>query len=295
LKKVLITTDIGGSDPDDIQSLIHAMFYTDMIDLQGIVCGCKNGDVKAAQAVINKYARDYEKLKAAFPGLTPPNELFNMVHQGRKEPWQKALAGTAGSRAIIRATRGAGYSEEYLYILAWGSLTDTAQALYDDPSIAHHIFIYAISGWNHTQDPIAFEYVTKNPKVRCIVAHETFRGMYITGVNNYGKYGNVPFVKDTIRKSGNLGKYFYEISREIGVNRYGIKMGDTPSLLWMLNGEQDPVKASWGGRFIQTGPNKWGDRQDESLKLGDYHGAKTVAKHRLAFLKHWEERLKVLW
>ena len=35
--RVLISTDIGGTDPDDNQSMIHLMMYSDLFQLEGLV------------------------------------------------------------------------------------------------------------------------------------------------------------------------------------------------------------------------------------------------------------------
>ena len=35
--RVLISTDIGGTDPDDNQSMAHLLMYTDCFDLEGLV------------------------------------------------------------------------------------------------------------------------------------------------------------------------------------------------------------------------------------------------------------------
>jgi hypothetical protein len=35
--RVLVSTDIGGTDPDDFQSLVHLLVYADGFDLEGLV------------------------------------------------------------------------------------------------------------------------------------------------------------------------------------------------------------------------------------------------------------------
>ena len=35
--RVLISTDIGGTDPDDNQSMTHLLMYSDKFDLEGIL------------------------------------------------------------------------------------------------------------------------------------------------------------------------------------------------------------------------------------------------------------------
>ena len=37
--RVIVTTDIGGSDPDDFQSMAHYLLYADMFDTEGLICG----------------------------------------------------------------------------------------------------------------------------------------------------------------------------------------------------------------------------------------------------------------
>ena len=32
-----VTTDIGGSDPDDFQSMAHYLLYADMFDTEGLI------------------------------------------------------------------------------------------------------------------------------------------------------------------------------------------------------------------------------------------------------------------
>ncbi|MBE7560861.1 hypothetical protein HS125_18690 [bacterium] len=45
--RLLVSSDIGGSDPDDIQSMIHLMFYADLFDIEGLVA---SRPAKAASA-----------------------------------------------------------------------------------------------------------------------------------------------------------------------------------------------------------------------------------------------------
>src|SRR3546814_16401762 len=51
-----------------------------------------------------------------------------------------------------------------LWVLTWGSMTDLAQALHDDPSIKGKIKVYSIGAWNTQQDPAARDYVYNNHK-----------------------------------------------------------------------------------------------------------------------------------
>lgn len=47
--RVLISTDIGGTDPDDNQSLAHLLMYSEMFDLEGLVSSPSFGDGNARE------------------------------------------------------------------------------------------------------------------------------------------------------------------------------------------------------------------------------------------------------
>jgi len=122
--------------------------------------------------------------------------------------------------------------------------------------------------------------------------------MYGTGLNSNSKYGNVGFVKKVVSKRGALGKLFLARSANINVNRFGIKMGDTPSVFFVMNGNWDnPRKPSWGGQYCRDpkNRNRFFDCKNPKLKLGNWDGALSIAKHRIDFLKDWEQRLKWIY
>src|SRR5688572_15957494 len=35
--RVIVSTDIGGTDPDDLQSMAHLLVYADVLDLEGLI------------------------------------------------------------------------------------------------------------------------------------------------------------------------------------------------------------------------------------------------------------------
>ena len=37
IPRIIISTDIGGSDPDDYQSLVHFLVYADEFDIEGLI------------------------------------------------------------------------------------------------------------------------------------------------------------------------------------------------------------------------------------------------------------------
>jgi hypothetical protein len=74
-----------------------------------------------------------------------------------------------------------------------------------------------------------------------------------------------------------------------------IKMGDTPSVAYLLRGDPgDPTGPHWGGRFVthpEGRPNWWVDDPDSRWLGGDKPGAKTVSQFRERYLRHWQKRM----
>ena len=67
--RILVSTDIGGTDPDDNQSMVHLMMYSDLFQLEGIVSSPSfgNGSKEEILRMIDLYAEDYPKLSAQPP------------------------------------------------------------------------------------------------------------------------------------------------------------------------------------------------------------------------------------
>lgn len=85
--RVLISTDIGGTDPDDNQSLAHLLMYSEMFDLEGLVSSPSFGDGSTSEIfrMIDVYEKDLPKLKQHVQGLMEPEALRKLVKQGRKD------------------------------------------------------------------------------------------------------------------------------------------------------------------------------------------------------------------
>ena len=284
---VIVSTDIGGSDPDDFQSMVHLFVVMDQMQIQGLISSPPSGGRTAdIHEVIDAYARDYPKIKNH--GKFPTAEyLRDVTKQGAVQ--------AASSRGWDGPTQGSNWivskAKELhptpVYVLVWGSITDVAQAVHDAPEIKSNLRVYSIGSWNTLKDKSSRNYLYNSHKdMWWVEADTTFRGMY-QGGNQSGEWGNTEFVSRNVRAHGHLGDLFYRKKRDI-------KMGDTPSVLYMVNGDiNNPEGESWGGRFRKTGhgANYWHDRTESSLKYRDYNGANTVNKWRLQYLQDWKNRM----
>ena len=286
--RVLVSSDIGGSDPDDFQSAVHLLFYADVLDIEGLVAS-PPGEGRAAHwhEVIAAYAEDYPRLRRHCPRYPAPDALRALVRQGAVDPAppEGFSAPTDGSQLLVERARAE--APRPLWVLVWGSITDVAQAVHDAPDIADRIRIVSIGSWNTSQDRAARDYLFRqHPGLWWVESDSTFRGMYVGG-DQAGDLENRAFLDAHARGHGALGDFL------VGKMDH-IKMGDTPSLLYLLAGDpDDPAGPHWGGSFPATdhGPRYWTDSPDPALAEGRYPGAKTVNRWRAAFLRDWAARM----
>lgn len=244
--RVIVTTDIGGSDPDDFQSMVHYLLYSDMFDTEGLISSpWGEGTVQDIYTVIDQYEKDYPSLKACSQRYPEPEALRKVTWQGTADlaPYRGYSAPTEASQWITRCAQKD--EERPLYLLMWGLLEDLAQALHDAPEIAPKLRVYYIGGPNKKWGPNAYEYIRRNfPDLWMIENNSTYRGWF-NGGDQSGNWGNQSFVSAYAAGRGALGRYF--ASHLGGV----IKMGDTPSVSWLLRGNPEhPEEDSWGGRFM---------------------------------------------
>lgn len=242
--RVLVSTDIGGTDPDDNQSMTHLMMYSDRFELEGLISSPSYGAGSKEEILrmIALYETDYPALKASYPALMAPDALRAITKQGRKgaAPMCGYADPTEGSEWIVSCARKA--SDRPLYVLVWGGLEDLAQALHDAPDIADKIRVYWIGGPNKKWSVNAYMYVVENfPELWFIECNAAYRG-FISSSSEEPDYES--YFNRVMAQAGTLGPDFGNYYKG------NIKMGDTPSLLYMMHGDPaDPTTESWGGQF----------------------------------------------
>ena len=69
--RILISTDIGGTDPDDNQSMAHFLMYSEMFETEGLVSSPSygHGSKQNLLDMIDLYEKDLPKLKKIHKGL----------------------------------------------------------------------------------------------------------------------------------------------------------------------------------------------------------------------------------
>ncbi len=290
--RVIISSDIGGSDDDDIQSMIHYFIYANLFDTEGLISSPPSkGRKKDILKAIDIYQKDYPRLKHYSPAYPSPGYLRSITKQGALTPAPKQgySKPTEASQWIIKCAQKP--DNRPIYVLVWGSITDIAQALHDKPSIKKKIRVYFIASWNRRMDANAFAYINKYHKdLWMIYCNSTFRGWYMGGKQN-GDLSNHNFIEKYVKDHGALGRYFMSLRYD------SLKMGDTPSVAYLLRGNpNNPTQQHWGGSFVplKGRPHWWVDNPDKKWKEKDKPGAKTVNRWREQYLMDWAKRMALL-
>lgn len=135
--RVIVTTDIGGADPDDKQSLVHLLTLLDRVDLEAIVYQYawvpfeKDNETKALNPVLDAYEEIYPNISMHADGFPDAGYLRSIVKRGQTEA---AMAGTGkgkdtpGSEMIIQVVDKD--DPRPVWIAAWSGMNTLAQALW---------------------------------------------------------------------------------------------------------------------------------------------------------------------
>lgn len=249
LPRVIVSTDIGGTDFDDFQSLVHLLVYADMIDLEGLIAspwGEGRDRKRHLLTIIDAYEQDYPNLRTWSARYPAPGRLRAIARQGGSDlapppGWGEP---TDGSSWIIASARRD--DPRPLWLLLWGGYEDLAQALHDAPDIKPKLRVYMIGGPNKKWSTAAYDYIARaHPDLWIIENNSSYRGWFAGGRQD-GDLGNERFVARHIKGVGALGDYFAGIAPKI-------KMGDTPSLAYVLGAHpEDPGHGGWGGQFVRA-------------------------------------------
>ncbi len=248
-RRVIVSTDIGGTDFDDFQSLVHLLVYSDKLEIEGLLAspwGSGRNRKEHLLKIIERYQIDYPNLKTHSRLYPTPERLRAVAKQGGSD--------SAGLHGYGESTEGSNWIVECakrddprpLWLLVWGGIDDLAQALHDEPSIKKKLRVYWIGGPNKKWSTTAYDYIAgAHPDLWIIEANSTYRGWFMGG-NQTGDLENTAFVSAHVKGRGALGDYFASVAPKI-------KMGDSPSVGYLFGTDpENPAAESWGGRFVRA-------------------------------------------
>ncbi len=260
--RVIILTDIE-ADPDDTQSLVRLLLYSNEIDIKGIVattsCWLQSSiHPESIRKVINKYGQVYDNLSQHAEGYPTEETLLSLVKKGIPKYGMTGVGegmDTEGSDWIINELEK--NDDRPLWISTWGGVNTLAQALYkidktkskkEAEKLIAKLRVYTISDqddsgiWIRNTFPDMFYIVSPGDDY----GSATWTGInsYIKGIDN-STISNSWLAEHIQQGHGPLGAEYPDVA-------WGVE-GDTPAFLHLipngLNVPEHPEWGGWGGRY----------------------------------------------
>lgn len=281
--RVLVLTDIG-NEPDDAQSMIRFLLYTNEFDVEGLVVTTSTWQRKVVspekiRVRVEAYGKVRNNLLVHAKGYPETERLLSLIKTGRPEYGMNGVGegkDTEGSEWIISVVDKP--DPRPVWITVWGGAADLAQALWkvkqtrsraEVAAFTKKIRAYAISDQDDTGPRIRRNF----PKLFYIVSIHAFSKYAlstwcgISGERLYKFKGpdfslvSNDWLDRHVRKGhGPMGELYPWTAY--------IMEGDTPSFLYLIpNGlgvPERPSYGSWGGRYekAEQGAGLYADTLD---------------------------------
>lgn len=259
------------SDPDDVQSMVRFLLYTDEFDVEALVASAGTfANIARKQNifdVLNLYEQVHPNLAKHDARFPSAEQLRAVTWQGRDNTWGKPADKIIGagkdseaSDAIIKVVDSP--DARPVWVCVWGGPREMAQAVWkvqqtrspmELERFISKLRIYMIGlDKNPGQDGSGQWLLDNFPNLFVIVAQKTYWGMFAQKT----PIGNLDWLNANIREGhGPLGAAYPRSG--FNPNSPGQQEGDTPSFLYLasavrgLNNAEDPTQPSWGGQFIR--------------------------------------------
>jgi hypothetical protein len=321
--RMVVLTDIGG-DPDDQQSMVRLMVYSNEFDIKGLIATSRlnhGHDTKPQliRDIVNAYGQVRNNLLLHKSGYPTAQFLLDQVKSGNPVPGVNSIGSgkdTEGSNHIISVVDS---NPRPVWIVIWGGSTDLGQALWKvkntrsasaSAAFQAKIRVYAIAD----QDQVG-TYITQNfPDVKYIHSNLTpsvhysgvFRGMYQNESGSQDLVEDKSLMTSTWAKKhvtqnhSPLGALYPLTAIQTPNFIQGPKEGDMPSVFYVLSkmlGLSDPEQPTWGGwggRFKWSSGNQYLGASDRhwSGSTDRLLGEKwTVARFRSDYQNDFQARM----
>lgn len=314
--RLLITTDIGG-DPDDQQSVIRLMLYTNDFDVEGLIASGTHTPEhpkddalrpELIEEIIHGYGQVYPNLLKHAQSFPTPEYLLSILKKGNPHRGDRVGEDkdTEASEWIIRMVDKK--DKRPLNICIFGGQVELQQALWkvkrtrsekDYQRFISKIRVFDVGD----QDHVFKQMIAEHPSLFYILskAHEgqdkresVYRGMYLGGDESLT---SLAWLKENVLENhGPMGK-LYPTKTWTAPNPNGVvKEGDTPSWFFFVNNglscPEHPEYGSWGGRYQMTPIPRGGYYSDATDRVGDKNIARaTVYRWRDDYQRDFAARM----
>lgn len=260
--RLIVLTDIE-NDPDDKQSLVRLLLYSNHIDIEGLIAttSVHQQEMVAPESIreiVEAYGEVRRNLLKHESGFPTSSELLKVVSQGVPLCGIKGIGegkDSEGSELIIKALEKD--DGRPLWVTAWGGPNTLAQALWkihktkskkEVDRLINKLRVYTISD----QDDSGSWMRQKFPNLFYIVSPGSYYSSTWVAINELAPgidnetMSNDWLAENIQQNHGALGAVYPDCA-------FGME-GDTPSWLnLILNGLGDPEHPDWGG---------WGGRYE---------------------------------
>lgn len=260
------------SDPDDLQSIVRFLLYSNEFDIEGLVVSSATfANVAKKQNMLDVlavYDKVHANLKTYDPLYPTAAALANVTFHGRSGTWGKTTTNNIGagkdseaSEAIIAIVDKPDPRPVWFGI--WGDCSNLAQAIWkvqntrsaaELKAFLSKIRIHQIAHQDDTIDWLMSNF----PELFIIYSKKTYQGMF----GGSDPLSNTAWVTtNVIKNHGPLGAIY----PPAGMGSTGVAEGDSPTFLHLVsanrgvNNPEDPTQPSWGGQFKLISGKHWGD------------------------------------
>jgi hypothetical protein len=269
------------SDPDDVQSMVRFLLYTNEFDVEGLVASAATfanvADKQHILDILDLYDKVDDHLRTRDARYPTADRLRAVTWGGRDGTWDRPAEEILGegkdseaSDAIIRIVDRP--DPRPVWVCAWGGPREVGQAIWKVQQTRSRaeldrflgkLRIYMIGlGDKPGQDGSGQWLLDRFPNLFVIVSQRTYHGMFAQKT----PLGDVRWLDANIREGhGPLGAAYPRSGFD--PHSPGMQEGDSPSFLHLasamrgLNDPEQPDQESWGGQFVRRDPaaNHWFD------------------------------------
>jgi hypothetical protein len=326
--RVIAMTDIGG-DPDDQQTMIRFLSYANEFDIKGLYATNTRGNINVSviKEMVTAWGSACDNLTRHADGWPTKEYLLSVIKaglpvegitwcghgNGARDPETGEAGGICGPDVdhLIGKDMDSDASDHLItviddspdptWVLVWGGTRELAQAIWKVSEtrtesqlneFISRIRIYSIS----LQDESMSWLISEFPDLFIIRTIWSHRGIFVTPLLDTSLF-NSTWCDQNVRNHSALGA-MYPGNVSNTPDRNGLKEGDTPSMLYLINSglsdPDDPSMGNWGGRFYATLTDKhWFEAEDDNPYSADKQRRTewTVARWLVARQNDFEARM----